>query len=56
MLSHLSNPLKILLAGGAVYGCGVVYMTNNYYRNSALREIFVKSDRAYEDVKVGHHP
>ena len=49
------TPMKALFAGGAAYLTGVIYMSNNYYKNSAMKRIFVKAEPAYEEVKIGHH-
>lgn len=49
------NPKSALLIGGALYSCGVAWMVNNYYNQSSLKKIFVKTDKAYENVKIMHH-
>ena len=54
-MSALSMPAKTLLMGGACYGAGVLYMTTRYYDSCLLKKIFVRSDKIYEKVKVGHH-
>lgn len=48
-------PRNSLLLGGFLYGCGVYYMSQTYYKQSSFKKIFVKSDKAYEDVKIMHH-
>lgn len=48
-------PTRALLAGGVLYGAGVFWMANYYYLQSSLRSIFVKSDKNYANIKVGHH-
>lgn len=50
------NPRHALLVGGALYGCGALWMFQNYYKQSSFRKIFVSSDSAYENVKLMHHP
>lgn len=48
-------PRHALLLGGFLYGCGAVWMSQNYYRQSRFRKIFVESDQAYEKVELMHH-
>lgn len=48
-------PSRTLLIGGSLYGAGVFWMANYYYGQSSLRSIFVKSDKNYGNIKVGHH-
>lgn len=50
------NPKHALLVGGALYGCGVAYMVNNYYKRSSFRQIYLKADQNYEKVKIMHPP
>jgi len=50
------NPKVVLVAGGAAYTAGAVWMFTNYYRRSSFKQIFVKTDAAYENVKLMHHP
>ncbi|CAK7895416.1 hypothetical protein CAAN1_12S04896 [[Candida] anglica] len=49
----LTKPINALLLGGAVYGSWAIYMSQNYYKNSSMRKIFVNSDKQYEAVKIG---
>ena len=46
------TPLKALLVGGVCYGAGVYYMSNYYYKRSALREIYVSSDPNFGSIKI----
>lgn len=50
------NPKIALLTGGALYSAGAVWMFTKYYQQSSLRKIYVKTDQAYGDVKLMHHP
>lgn len=50
------NPKLALLTGGALYSAGAVWMFTNYYNQSSFKKIFVKTDKAYENVKLMHHP
>lgn len=49
------TPAKALLGVAVGYGTLAFYMSNFYYKNSSLREIYVLSDPNYGKIKIMEH-